>query len=269
MRMRRAGLSAFAMGLLAAACMTSPVEAQFPEDKGPDEWRSNLSTYLWLTALKGENTVGTMVIPIDMGPSDIFGSLKFAGSVHYELGKNQWGAILDFVYVKLGEDTIPVSEPAGVTASYGQEIFATELSGTYRLGPELGPQRFEVLLGARWNRQTLDVVIEGGPAPLPTGGGFKENWVDPILGGRWTLEFGNDRRWHTGIRADVGGVIFGSDFAFNSLVGLGYRFNHWFAVDSAFRYLYTDYNSGTEGTADYFAYKADQYGLILGLTFTF
>jgi len=257
-----------ALGLLATFFMALPVEAQFPEDKGSDEWRSNLSTYLWLTALKGENTVGTMVIPIDMGPSDIFGSLKFAGSVHYELGKNQWGAILDFVYVKLGEDAIPVSEPAGVTASYEQEIFATELSGTYRIGPS-GPDRFEVLFGARWNRQTLDAVIEGGPPPLPPGGGFKENWVDPILGGRWVLEFGNDRRWHTGLRADVGGILFGSDLAFNSLAGLGYRFNHWFAVDTAFRYLYTDYNSGTEGTADYFAYTAEQYGLVLGLTFTF
>ena len=93
--------------------------------------------------------------------------------------------------------------------------------------------------------------------------------MDPIAGVRWIAEFGNDRRWHSGFRADVGGVIFGSEFAFNSLVGLGYRFNHWFSLDAAFRYMYTDYKTGTEGTADYWAYKADQYGTVVGLTFTF
>ena len=171
-RSTAAAVRPFAMGLLATVCMALPAEAQFPQDKGPDEWRNTLTAYLWITSIKGENTVGTVSLPLDLNFSDIWADLKFAASVHYELGKGQWGGILDFTYIKMGKDGIPVMEPSGVMASYEFEIVATELSGTYRLGPELGPQRFELLLGARYNRQKMDLVIESGPAPLPPGGGF-------------------------------------------------------------------------------------------------
>jgi hypothetical protein len=69
--------------------------------------------------------------------------------------------------------------------------------------------------------------------------------------------------------ADVGGIVVGSDMAINTLAAVGYRFTHWFSLDAAFRYLYTDYEKGEEGTASYWAYKADQYGVMLGLTFKF
>ena len=269
MRVKSTTVWPASIGLLATFCMALHAEAQFQQDKGPAEWRSDLSVYLWITSIQGESTVGDVELPLDLTFSDIWADLKFAMSLHYELGKGQWGGILDFTYIKMGKDGIPLMEPPGVTVSYNFEIVATELIGTYRLGPELGPQRFELLLGARYNRQQLDLVPESGPAPLPPGGGFDENWVDPLVGARWIAEFGNDRRWRTRVRADVGGVLFGSDFVFNSLAGIGYRFSHWFSLDAAYRYMYTDYKTGTEGMADYWAYKADQSGLVLGATFTF
>jgi hypothetical protein len=40
-------------------------------------------------------------------------------------------------------------------------------------------------------------------------------------------------------------------------------------LDLGFRYLYVDYENGTAGTPDYFAYKADQFGILLGAGFWF
>jgi hypothetical protein len=245
-------------------------QERFPGEKDVDRWNHVVVPYLWAVNLKGTNTVGTIEVPLDVSFGDLWADLKFAASVHYEAARAGWGFLIDFSYVSVGEEDIQVMEGPGggtLTAGYEFNITAIEAAGMWRPLYE-GNGRFSVLFGGRYNRQDMELALDA-PAPLPEGGGFDESWLDPFVGGQWAVRWGRYGRWGFGIRADGGGFGLGSKFTFNSQTGVEYRFSKLFSLELAGRYMYVNYESGTEGTDDFFRYKADQSGLVLGAGFRF
>ena len=91
--------------------------------------------------------------------------------------------------------------------------------------------------------------------------------MDPIIGARWGIGFGRHKRWQAGARADIGGFGVGSQFAFNSEAGVGYRLIKLLSINVLFRYLYMDYESGTAGTIKFYQQKTDQFGILVGAGF--
>ena len=69
------------------------------------------------------------------------------------------------------------------------------------------------------------------------------------------------------IRGDAG--TGGSKFTGNGVFTFGYQISQLVSLDLAFRYLYINYESGVPISPDFYAYKADQYGLVLGAGFHF
>jgi hypothetical protein len=132
----------------------------------------------------------------------------------------------------------------------------------------LGEHRFEALGGIRYTRQDMDLDVL---TPTPQQTGFDENWIDPFIGGRYGLQFGGGKlwRWRFSARLDVGGFDIGAKITYHSVIGLEYRFNHWLSAGLGVKHLYVDYESGTKGSMDYFAYEAHQTGALLGLGFRF
>jgi hypothetical protein len=55
----------------------------------------------------------------------------------------------------------------------------------------------------------------------------------------------------------------------NGVFTLGYQISQLVCVELAFRYLYPNYEAGVPISRDFYAYKADQYGLVLGAGFHF
>ena len=96
-----------------------------------------------------------------------------------------------------------------------------------------------------------------------------KSWVEPLLGARtiWDLS----ERWTVTLAGDIGGVAFGSDFAWNAFGLIGYRFS-LFGEDNAgvfagYRALSQDYTDGSGD--DKFKWDVTLHGPILGLSIGF
>ena len=261
--------------LFSLLALSGPLNAQdgFPGDKGPDEWSNDLILYLWAVNIDATNTVGPVEVPLDVSFGDIWSKMKFAASAHYEGHKGSWGFLLDGSYVNLGEDGVTVFQGSGpgqvqIDADYRFKIYAGEVAGLW--SPYItSSQRLDFLGGIRYTRQKLDLTLTGSGPGEPLDGGFDESWVDPIIGVRWGVGWGQYDRWMFRARTDVGGFGVGSDLAVNVAANFGYRISRTVFVGLGGRYLYTDYMDGTEGTLDYFAFNGDQFGIQLGLGFRF
>lgn len=243
----------------------------FPDDPGPHRWRSVLSPYFWAVNQTGTTTYGPFEISNDISFGEIWSDLKFGGSLHYVGMVGSWGFVLDAAYLHTGTDNVPIREFARadtLSGSYDSKNFQAEAAATW--GPfELPNQVFAFLAGFRFTSESTDLTFSLQTPPNSSTRDFSQSWIDPIVGGRWGIGFGKDKRWQAGARADIGGFGVGSRFAFNSQAGLGYRLIRLLSIEAAFRYLYTDYESGTAGTIDFYQEKTDQFGILFGVSFWF
>ena len=264
---RSAIAAAMVVAAAAAVLLSSAVPARAqgaPQDKEPDEWWLQVTPYLWAAGIQGGITTGPFTVPIDASFSDIFGKLKFAFSAHAEFGKGRLLGAIDFATLKVGEDSIPIAAPElGTSGDFTFTALQTELFGAYRFGGFGRATRLDLLVGARYTYQDQDLVIRD--EPIDKFRGFSETWVDFFAGGRFGADLG--RRWYISARADAGAG--GAKFTANATAGGGFRILSWFDVDLGFRYLFVDYEDGVPGSPAYYAYNADQYGALLGLSFRF
>ena len=103
---RRFLVTAVLFGAVVLAC-PSPSNGQVPSPaKDPTGAWFQVTPYLWFASIKGENTIGSTTIPIDVNFGDIWSNLKFAFSFHFEGGANHGLGGMDFAYFRLGRDDI-------------------------------------------------------------------------------------------------------------------------------------------------------------------
>ena len=87
---------AFPVGVLAQETDLSPA--------APDEVRFSITPYLFLpVSTTGTSTVAGGTADIDLDLGDVFGVLRFAGSLRSELWRGDFGLILDGYYVNLNQ----------------------------------------------------------------------------------------------------------------------------------------------------------------------
>jgi hypothetical protein len=254
--------------LALAAGWAVPAGAQVVE---PDEWFLRLAPYLWAVSLDATNTVGTEMgdvsVPVDVSFGDIFDLVDIAFSAHFEVGKNRWTGVADVSYVKLGTGVeVGGDAPPGTEAGYEFVMAAGELWASYRVNPLSDNWAFEFLGGIRYTRQDMDISITVGDPGF--GGGFDENWVDPIVGARYVTLFGRDKFFFNA-RGDIGGFGVGADFTWNMIGGLGWRVSRLIDIALQYKYLDVDYKNGESGTTDYFAFDGNEQGVLLGVNFNF
>jgi hypothetical protein len=256
-------------GVVALTAVSAvPAKAQTIE---PDRWFFRLAPYLWAVNLDATNTVGTPLgdvsVPIKVSFGDIFDLVDIAFSLHFEAGKNRWTGAADVTYIKLGQAVeLGGDAPPGTEAGYEFVIAVGELWATYRVNPLSDSWAAELVGGVRYNRQDMDISITVGDPAL--GGGFDENWVDPIVGARYVTLFGRDK-FLFNARGDVGGFGVGSDLTWNLQGGLGWRASRLIDVVLQYKYMDVDYENGESGTTDYFAFDGSEQGILLGVNFNF
>ena len=264
-KLTRGFVRAVLLGSAVFLSSAAPLLAQgAPQDKTPDDWWFQVTPYLWAAGINGGVTTGDFTVPIDASFGDIWSKLKFAFSAHAEFGKGRVLGGIDFLTMKVGEDSIPLAAPElGRSGDFRFTVIQTELFGAYRFGGFDRPTRLDLLAGVRYNYQDQDLVIRD--TPIDKFRGFQEAWVDFFAGARFGADLG--RRWYVSARADAGGG--GAKFTANAAAGLGFRILSWFDVDLGFRYLFINYADGVPGSPAFYAYNADQYGVLLGFSFRF
>jgi hypothetical protein len=240
------------------------------EKPAENGWEFHVAPYLWAISMNGDATVKGQKADVDVSFSDIWDELNFAFMAEYEARKGHWGLWGNTIYANLGKSNANVG---GLEIEPKVNVLWQGVGGFYRLGAwdladapgkKTPSVTVDTFLGARYTYLDVKLDIKGNPNV-----NADKQWVEPLVGvrTRWDLS----ERWTINLTGDIGGVAFGSDFAWDAVGLIGYRFN-LFGEDNAwafagYRALSQDYTDGSGN--DKFKWDVTLYGPILGLLIRF
>jgi len=229
-----------------------------------DDWSFQLEPYLLGASIEGDTSIGRATgVEVDVDFGDIMDSLDLAGMIHFEAhNANGWGTILDYGFMKLSSDK---SGPLGgvLAADVRQGILEALLARRI----ELGGGHIDYLAGFRWWDNDVDIDIDAAIFPGSTTASVEEDWIDLVVGARWTKPL-NDK-WELQLRGDIGGFGLESDFTAVLATGIQYQLGETIDLDIQYKALWVDYESGSRGQPGYFEYDTVTHGPIIGLIFSF
>jgi len=152
------------------------------------------------------------------------------------------------------------------------------LGGYYRLGTwdladnsgkKTPSVTVDTFLGARYTYLDTKIDFEGVFSGFVKNIDQDKSWLEPLVGVRTIWDF--YERWTLTLAGNIGGVAFGSDFAWSTSGLIGYQFN-LFGEDNArvfagYRALSQDYTDGSGSSK--FEWDVTLHGPILGLAIRF
>lgn len=221
------------------------------------EWEFSLAPlFLWAQGIEGTSSIGPTQTPLDIKFEDAFDNLEATFTIHYEMKRDALSLFAEYQYVDLG----PTAEgPMNTELNIGFKDTIAELGVGYWV---FGTERtdWEVIGGARYTKQDMDVSVKGGPKLASV----DESWWVGFFGGRMAGKLSEN--WTFIGRADFG-VGSGDTNRIWNLVGMfDYRFRDWGSVFVGYKWMDYNYDNGELGL-DRYAYDATQQGPLLGLNF--
>jgi hypothetical protein len=235
---------------LAGAAQAAPAE----------EWRFELTPYLFGASLTGTTGTSDVRAAVDMSFDDILDNLDSGFMAMFEARRGKWGFGLDGVYFRLKDErTRSWQGPGGIGSATGtleatmtQQVY--QLFASYRVADGL-----DVIGAARYTQLDSDLTLvttTGGLLPGNTRSlsGSKE-WWDGVIGVRATMPLAE--RWTFVSYADIG--TGGSDITYQGILGVTWQASKTWSVKGGYRYFYQDYEDGG------FVWDMAAHGLYLGL----
>ena len=235
---------------------TPSIEVSTPENA----WSFELEPYVLIATMSGKSKIGrapTLEIDVDFGT--ILENLDMAAMAHFEAhNKNGFGIWLDYGFMDLSSD---ITGPVGGVTDARVRQGILEAFASYR--QPLGDGHIDYLAGIRWWDNDFDIAHN----QLPIDISIEEDWVDPVIGAKWVTPL--NQRWLFSLHGTIGGFGVGSDLSASGSVGVKYVINDLLDLDLQYKTIWADYESGTRGQKDYFAYDVTTYGPTIGLNFKF
>lgn len=238
--------------------------AAHADESANRNWKFSFEPYLLGASIKGDAAMGRVQgIPIDVDFSDILENLQMAGMSRFEAQhKNGWGILFDYGFMDLGADTT-VGFGGVVDAGVKQGIL--EVLAFKSLDVSVG--NLELLAGVRWwdnkVKASFDPTIVDGSISAR----INEDWLDPIVGARWTRSL--SERWQMRLRGDIGGFGVGSDFSWHVSASAFYSMSERFELEMGYKAVDVDYANSKAANEGAFAYDATTHGPVLGLLIKF
>jgi hypothetical protein len=266
MKWRAPALAAAMLATLGLA----PAEARAQAAAAPGTgWTFDFTPYIWGAGMSGDVQGGALPpVGVDMSFSDILDNLDAGLMGAFEARNGRWGFLFDAIYMKLKDSgtasrTGPGPIGATATASAELEVKQTLYAAAVAYRAVEGRAPLDVIGGLRYSNIEASARIDGsffaqaGTAARSA----RKDWVDPYVGvlvlqpiaPQWTL---------VGYM-DVGGFGVGSDFTWQTLVGVNCEFSKTFAGKFGYRYISVDYDK------DGFVYDMANSGLYLGVGIRF
>jgi opacity protein-like surface antigen len=178
------------------------------------------------------------------GDAEVLSKIDFAVMLRAEAAREHWGAMLDYIYVSLADQTTYSPLPAiniGLEGDLDLEVL--ELGGFYRLSTE--SRGADLLLGLRRIDVDLGIVLNrDGQPPRPLQ--IAAEIDDAFVGMRYRLPLGE--RWGASLRADYG--VGDSDGTLNVIAGVGARFTETFGMKLGYRYANIEFEQDLEGAQE-------------------
>ena len=221
-------------------------------------WSYEFEPYMLIASMTGHNKIGrgpTLEIDVDFGT--ILENLDIGAMAHFEaMNRNGWGIWIDYGFMDLSSD---ISGPVGGVTDARMRQGTLEVFGMYR--QPLANGYVDYLAGIRWWDNDIDVAHN----LLPVAVEVEEDWVDPVVGIKWTTAI--NESWKFSAHGTVGGFGIASDLTASGSVGVKYGISDLLDLDLQYKALWADYESGTIGTKNHFSYDVTTYGPIIGLNF--
>jgi hypothetical protein len=234
------------------------------EDGAGSSLRVEFAPYLWAISMDGDARIAGNAAPVDAPFTDTLDNADtlIGLMAHLEIGADDWSLFFDPAFSVVGYEDVPTESGVAdieITSAW------LEFGGAWRVAdgevdaPTGRRARVDLLGGLRLTTLDLDVTLEAG-------GGADDDkvWVEPFVGARARVDLAES--WEFLLRADVGGFGLGSDFAWQALGVLGWRFDIFGAPSTLFagyRALAQDYEDGG------FEWDVVAHGPIIGIEFRF
>lgn len=246
-----------------------PALAADQEIEASDGWNVELTPYFWAAEIDGDVTLRGRTGEANISFSDILDNLDIAFMGRMEAWKGErWGWYLDILYMDLGSD---YKTPAAVISTDMDVKMSTIDLGLARRIWDNQDMSFDLLGGIRYINMDGEIDIKvGGPlAGLGLGASFdrKEDWIEPVVGGRLRWEMNDDLA--AAVRFDFGGFDIGDAAAltWNLVVGIDYQIKDNMKLKAGYRIFDMDYEAGSGNNK--FGVDAQFRGPIFGLTLLF
>jgi len=240
------------------------IAALLPLSAVADGWTFELEPYALASSIEGDASVGRATgVNVDVDMSDILEVLELAAMVHFEAHSgNGWGFAIDYGFMDLNAD-ISGSRGGVVDADVHQGVLEALLvrRSEFRGGS------LDVLGGFRWWDNDIDVAVDPAILPGTTDFSVKEDWIDLVLGVRWSSPI-NDQ-WTMQLRGDIGGLGLESDFTSTLSASFRYKMSRSVDLDLQYKATWVDYENGSRGNPGYFQYDTVTHGPIIGFIFNF
>ena len=273
------------IGALILIC--SAVSGRAHAETSADEWRFQLTPYLWLPTISGTLKYGPPPgggggPGVDIGPVDWLELLNFGALIGGSARKGRFLMFTDIVYLSMtsnsdgrvvsvdgtlpgpgGPISIPVSIDLNLntrtdmdgllwTLAAGYTVKQTE---TVSVDVFAGARLFNVEFATNWEL-TAAITGPNGEALLTAQGGVgtgSELW-DAIVGARGKLGFGSGK-WSVPFYFDIGRGS--SDLTWSAMTGLTRSFG-W--GDLLFVYRYLEYDEESSGLMQDFSFSGPAFG---------
>lgn len=238
-------------------------------------WRSSFAVNMWTTAVSGSMAVGARKATVNESFIDLVQNSDslFGINGRAELWYERIGGYVDGTYMRIGFNDEPtLLGPVNIV----NEMSFVEFGLQFRLAHWILDTNVSSEPGAPARTLDLDVYAGGrytdvGLEFTPAGGGSQkkdENWVDPLVGLRATIDLCPN--WRASLGGDIGGFGVGSEFAWAAALMFEYRFDMWgadAALNLGYRALAEDRKNGV--IVDRFEFDVILHGPIFGLAIRF
>jgi len=222
-RLKSAGLVAAAFGVVTG--MTGPAHAE--------GWEYTAAPYIWGPYLKSSLEVGPN--PPVNGDSSIFDILNGAFLIAGEARYDRWSVGGEFNYLNLGNDV--AVGPVSNAASWELDGTMSTLAGGYALMSD-DSGRLDAFAGLRHWDLKLTTTVFGRSAHAD------QSWTDPLIGLRYSKSLGD--RWRVTTMGNVGGFGYGSEFQWEALAQVSWKWTDRLDVAGGYRHLKVGFDRSTD-----------------------
>ncbi len=203
-----------------------------------------IAPYGWLPSVSVDQSFDDGSGGDDGGSSEVLSKIDFAVMLRVEAAGDRWGAMLDYIYVSLADQT-SISRPPVIDINIESDLDldVLELGGFYRQSRE--SSNVDYLFGLR--NINADIGIISSPQNLPaTTVGVSAQVTDVFFGARYLRSLG--KHWDLALRGDYG---FGdSDGTLNLLASIGLRFNETIGLSFGYRHATIEFEDDVDGSQE-------------------
>jgi hypothetical protein len=230
--------------VLVASSTVNAQEASSPKDT--PQWQHSIEIYAQALNIRGDTTIGGLSSDVDVDPAFIMDNLDMGAMLRLEgIYENQWGYYLDYSFMDLSAKSDSIIGNTGIlNGKLEIRQGVLEVKGFKRYQYDIGT--IDYMVGLRWWDNDIDSKLYTNSGTTLNSRSLEEDWIDYLIGVRWTKELNKNWTVHTSLDIGLGSD---TDFTSSLLTGARYQINDWSDLNLAYKSTWVDYEN--KGTYEY------------------